>query len=62
MIEHDAPEMTKASTIGADITGEERTAPIPTERAKIIQLIAARAPETLDRFAELEQDPNTGTQ
>jgi hypothetical protein len=59
MIEHDAPEMTKASTIGADITGEERTAPIPTERAKIIQLIAARAPETLDRFAELRSRSRT---
>jgi hypothetical protein len=59
MIEHDAPEMTKASTIGADITGEDRTAPIPTERAKIIQLIAARAPETLDRYAELRSRSRT---
>jgi hypothetical protein len=43
MIEHDAPEMTNTSTTSADITGEQRTAPIPTERAKIIQLIAALA-------------------
>jgi hypothetical protein len=43
MIEHDAPEMTKTSTIGADITGDERTAPISTERAKAAGCESLRA-------------------
>jgi hypothetical protein len=53
MIEHDAPETTNTSTTAADITGEHRTDHVLPERAKIIQLIAERAPETLDRYADL---------
>jgi hypothetical protein len=59
MIELDAPETTNTSDAGADFTDEQRTAPIPTERAKVIQLIAARAPDTLDRYAELRSRSRT---
>ena len=53
MADLDAPETTNTDTPGADTSGEVSTAPIPAERAKIIELITARAPETLDRYAEL---------
>jgi hypothetical protein len=57
MIELDAPQITDTSRTGGDITGDQRTASIL--RAKIIELIAARAPETLDRYAELRSRSRT---